>query len=77
MDRVGGGSLWPADSTLDHYDLPDPAGGHQPIDRRLRRLAWLGVLSLAALVAYLWGSWRLLDLSDQARPVFILTGWGV
>jgi hypothetical protein len=56
---------------------PYRAAGHQSIDRRLRRFGLFGALSLAALVAYLWASWRLLDLSDQARPVFILTGWGL
>jgi hypothetical protein len=62
-------------------DLIDQAVSHEslpaPIDWRLRRFAWLGVLLLAALVLYLWGTWRLLDLADQARPTFILIGWGL
>lgn len=76
MDGIVGGSPWHA-STTDSYILPHGAIGHRSADRRLRRFAWLGVVSLAALVAYLWGSWRLLDVSDEARPVFVLTGWGV
>jgi hypothetical protein len=76
MDGVAGGSPWHA-STTNLCVLPDQAAGDRSADRRLRRFAWLGVLSLAALVAYLWGSWRLLDVTDEARPVFVLTGWGV
>jgi hypothetical protein len=76
MDGVAGRSPWRA-STTGLCALPDRAAYHRSADRRRRRFAWLGVLSLAALVAYLWGSWRLLDVSDEARPVFILTGWGV
>ncbi len=64
-------------SPTDLRDLLDRAAGHHSVEWRLRRSAWLGVLLLAALVAYLWGSWRLLDLSDQARPAFVLTGWGL
>ena len=76
MDGVVGGSPWHA-STTDFCILPHGAAGHRSADRRLRRFAWLGVISLVALVAYLWVSWRLLDASDEARPVFVLTGWGV
>lgn len=76
MDGVVGGSPWHT-STTDFCILPYGAAGHRSADRRLRRFAWLGVLSLAALVAYLWGSWWLLDVSDEARPVFVLTGWGM
>jgi hypothetical protein len=76
MDGLMGGSPWHAPTT-DFYILPHGAVGHRSTDRRLRRFAWLGVVSLAALVAYLWGSWRLLDASDEARPVFVLAGWGV